>query len=86
MKEAGSSHSAVTGDLRDNTDVTDSVPPEEDSSDMSDVVVVLDDWLVVFNVVVVVEVMLVVVDVVVEVLVVEVKFVSCDWLDMVQLL
>ena len=76
-------------DFLDNTDVTDSVLAWEDSSDDNDVVVLADTLVVVdkLNVVVVVDKLVVEVagEVVVEVLF-EVKFVSSDWFDMVQLL
>lgn len=79
--------SEVARDLLDNTDVTDSVLAWEDSSDDNDVVVLAGRLVVVLDKVnvVVVDVKVVVVEVVVEVLV-EVKFVSSDWFDMVQLL
>lgn len=79
--------SEVARDLLDNTDVTDSVLVWEDSSDDNDVVVLAGRLVVVLDKVnvVVVDVKVVVVEVVVEVLV-EVKFVSSDWFDMVQLL
>ena len=78
-------------DFLDNTetDVTDSVLAWEDSSDDNDVVVLAGKLAVVdkLNVVVVVDKLVVEVagEVVVEVLF-EVKFVSSDWFDMVQLL